>query len=116
MRATALFTPDATPASPGPASASTVVVSGATVSDSPSEKTRSAGTDVDPVVQVLRQARVGEHAERRRSSARAAMNSRGPYCIESRRMRGERKNMTIVIGQQREAGVERARSRRTRCR
>ncbi len=44
MRATALFTPDATPASPGPASASTVVVSGATVIDSPSEKTRSAGT------------------------------------------------------------------------
>ena len=26
------------------------------------------------------------------------MNSRGPYCIESRPVRGERKNMTIVTG------------------
>ncbi len=26
------------------------------------------------------------------------MNSRGPYCIESRPVRGERKNITIVTG------------------
>src|SRR3954451_23941110 len=43
-RATALLTPEATPASPGPASASTVVVRGATVMESPSAKTNSAGT------------------------------------------------------------------------
>src|SRR4051812_48828003 len=44
IRATALFTPEATPASPGPASASTVVVRGATVMESPTAKTSSAGT------------------------------------------------------------------------
>src|SRR5581483_8127446 len=42
-RATALFTPDAIPASPGPASESTVVVSGATVIDSPTENPSSGG-------------------------------------------------------------------------
>ena len=55
MRATALFTPEATPASPGPASASTVVVRGATVMDSPSEDEQRR-EDVRPVVHVLRQA------------------------------------------------------------
>ena len=43
MRATALLTPEAIPASPGPASDSTVVVSGATVSASPNAKPRSGG-------------------------------------------------------------------------
>ena len=42
-RAIALFTPEATPALCSSASASTVAVSGATVIDSPSENTSSAG-------------------------------------------------------------------------
>ena len=42
-RATALLTPDAMPASPGPASERTVVVSGATVHESPTEKPSSGG-------------------------------------------------------------------------
>jgi hypothetical protein len=44
MRAIALFTPDAIPASAGPASERTVEVSGATVIDSPRENTSTHGS------------------------------------------------------------------------
>ena len=43
-RATALLTPLAIPASLSPASASTVAVSGATIIESPTEKTSSGGS------------------------------------------------------------------------
>ena len=43
-RAIALLTPEAMPAFSSSASASTVAVSGATVADSPSENTSSAGS------------------------------------------------------------------------
>jgi len=44
MRATALLTPEAIPASAGPASVSTVAVSGATIELSPSAKSTTGGS------------------------------------------------------------------------
>jgi hypothetical protein len=45
QRAMALLTPDAIPASPSPASASTVEVSGATISERPTAKMTSGGSN-----------------------------------------------------------------------
>ena len=83
MRATALFTPDAMPASPGPASLSTVVVSGATVSESPTENPSSAGQEI---LRVRRRppaaARAGA-CDTPAISGPAVMNQRGPQRAEN---------------------------------
>ena len=74
----ALLTPDAIPASPGPASLSTVVVSGATVNESATAKPTSGGKQVGPVVRDRRagaRARAidtrGEQRPRRHEEPRA---------------------------------------------
>ena len=77
MRATALLTADAIPASLSSASASTVAVSGATVTASPSEYTSSAGirSSQYDVVASSRSIRRNPAAT---SSGPTVMNQRGP--------------------------------------
>ena len=97
-RATALFTPLAMPASLSSASASTVAVSGATISDRPTEKTSERRQELRPVVEAGLQPDERARAPPPRSSGPLPMKRRGPKRIDSRPTRGDRTNMTTVIG------------------
>ena len=86
------------PESLSPASASTVAVSGATIIESPIEKTQERRQQLRPVVDLPAEPDEREQRRPRRSSGPTPMKRRGPKRIDSRPTRGERKNMTIVIG------------------
>ena len=81
-RATALLTPLAIPASLSPASASTVAVSGATIIESPTEKTSSGGSSSRPVVEA--------RLEPRRARASAAARDERPDAHEEARPEAHR--------------------------
>ena len=98
MRAIALFTPEAMPASLGPASASTVEVSGATIIERPNgEDERSAAGAPSSSRSPGESSRIQRQATAQISGP-MPMNQRGPSRIESRPKRPERKNITTVIG------------------
>lgn len=97
IRATALLTADAMPASPWSASASTVAVRGATVSVSPNAKTSIPGSSSVKYEMCL-PSRSSGSSPAAATSGPAPMKRRGLYRSASAPKRRESANVTSVTG------------------